>query len=611
MISQHALRPLNRSLLAALALALAAGSDAAAQGLVTSFQPGATGYGDLVALDEATGLDVPLPGEFANLRFLPLDHSGRVTLFEGTLTKPRRRDDIPGANRLELQQLHGDLLRYERIDAPSGARRFGFMNIDAAGMPRIVLERAGAGPLGDLDPFLANVGVSPEGTAILVATRQIADGDVFEIDLATGAAQNRTAGLHPQLVTPGGLALSDDWGVVVTRRGVLRFARSSGAQVEHLAYLNSPRPTWYLGDVVLSNNGQWAAIAAGASGDLAFPFVFGATGPALRVHDVPARLSAAGFAPAYDNGPYLAVSDDGALCAWRVEGLTRELFLGRVPAPGGPPSTAEHVTNDAQFIDTLDEVGQALFVRPDKLVFALGERHFVAGVPEFEGVDYFSAEAPATSGMPLALTNLSMSSGDVTAPFLSGVPSMHPIATLWDPVAERLVLFDDGDGEAVIAVDANGGVTTILDGVKDVDLLSATNAGFLLAVRRTNAAGGNRELHRAPLDLSAPATMIASSSSTAGFDRLIVRRDGWVSFVETLVGGGQRLWRLRVANGAGSTFDAPSALGPALAHTAGGALAFTLQSSPGTETTMLWSRTQAVPAAVDIAPGGSFVLPRD
>ena len=62
-------------------------------------------------------------------------------------------------------------------------------------------------------------------------------------------------------------------------------------------------------------------------------FVFERVGDGIQVTNDPSELSGAGFLPESSAGPYLALSEDGSVAAWRCEGVTREAFVQAVPEP--------------------------------------------------------------------------------------------------------------------------------------------------------------------------------------------------------------------------------------------------------------------------------------
>jgi len=311
------------------------------------------------------------PPELAGITLEPLDFNGRTDLSSLAPESPRLRADVPGANRVELPAHSGSLYRYSRAVPGGPGLRHGLFVVDASAAARPLFEMQGVGANLAAVPFLTRVALAPDGSRVLVATKQSAGGDLFEIDVASGNSINRTSSLAPQRFAPAGLQLGPSWGIAATATGVLRFDLSNASDAQALTF-GGAVPAWFSGEVVLSSNGEHAATIAGDAFDSAYTFAFDLAGDALQVSTQPAWLSGAGFLPEASHGPYLAISDDGSQCAWRTEGATREAFVARVPA--AQPAVEEQVTADANYMDTLDEIGQFFFGRlSTRLSIAVGE----------------------------------------------------------------------------------------------------------------------------------------------------------------------------------------------------------------------------------------------
>lgn len=423
--------------------------------------------GELVLYEEHSGRPVAAPAWGRDLRLLPLDFVGRTQLEEHLPDRPRHRDDVPGASRLALPG-GGTLYRYER--AASDGPRFGFLLVGRGGAPRPALERAGWGAGGAEDPFVPRVAVDPSGAALLVATRPGAGGDLLEVDLATGATHDRTAHVPPLEVSDAGLWLTDAWGFGVAPDGVYRFERAAGALADPVPF-PSPAPAWFSGEATVSPLRRWAATTAGTGPAEQHVWVFAASGPALRASQDAGPVSGAGFLPESLHGPYLAVSDDGRLCAWRQEGVTRECLLARVASP------AMQVTADAWFVDTLDEVGQMSFFDPTRLTMGVGCRDEVEG--NIESFDLFHATLDAQN-VPV-LANRTLSSGDGEPPFEPGTITPETLTRMPDTGA---LLIHDEKGERLIGV--QGAQATLLAAdVKDLYVAEVSSDHVLLGVRRS------------------------------------------------------------------------------------------------------------------------------
>jgi hypothetical protein len=528
----------------------------------------------------------PVPG-FDALTLLPLDFHGRSGLEEWQPDRPRYRADIPGAARLTLPQATGCLYHYRR--ATNDGARYGFLHIDAAGLAHVHLEAAGSGPLLDQDPYHEQVAVSPDGASVLVATALDAGGDLLELRLVDGQVENRTAQLAPQS-WQSGLSLRASMGAAVASDAVWRFARAPAAQAETVAF--PAAPAYFAGELATSANGAWYATVAGAAAAAADVYVFGASGGAARATQSAAPISAAGFAPQHDHGPFLAVSDDGQYAAWRTEGPTREAWIGRVQA--GPLDPPVHISSDANYLDTLDEIGLFGFTLGNALVLGVGKRAdpVLGGL---EALDLFRVSPPASGAV--SLTNLSLSSGVAVAPFLvKGKLGLQLARRL--PGSGDLLLADD-DGEQLLRVSVQSSSAQVLTAqVKELNWIEPL-PGYLLASLRRSTNPKTQDLVRIPTSAAAATTVLSSLPDVFAHTRVAVRGDGSVGFVLT---SGLQEWvvALHVASG---LYVFPTLLplryGSTLAFSPSGALSLaTRPDAAGGLPTLLASWL----------PGGGFVL---
>jgi hypothetical protein len=599
--------PRSLSFLAVLGLAapgipLAAATPAPPAGGVAIFVGPSGGVGDVRFLDENGSARPSGPPELRGIRLLPIELSGRTQLEELLPGRARLRADVPGAARLALPAGAGSLYRYERVEA--GGAVFGYFVVDAEGRPRSVFEMSGTGPGAATDPIPLPVAVDAVGGAILVATTPAAGGDLIEVDLATASAHVRTAAIAPRTFATGGLRLLAGWGVGASAEEVLRFDRQSAAQAAALDFPGGA-PALLQGDVVASGDGLMAATLAGAGPSALHVFAFGPSGTAVQVTSASATLSSAGFLPGALGGPYLALSQDGSCAAWRsVEVPTptetsREAWIRPVSAP----HAEVQVTADANFIETLDEAGQFLFFGAGDLVVMVGERDSALG--DVEGGDFYRVALGAAG--QIALTNLSLTSGDTQPPFIGGTLKSEGGVFQVDGFPGVLMHDDQSSGTGSLrSVNFQTGVLqTLLPSVDTLEAVEIVGSHFALALERTS---GAQELLRLPLDLSASATVLASLPGNFSIRPLAPRPDGTLGL---LVGPGTGLeWlaRVDVPSGA-STLLLPTLLplGPTLATSPQGALA-TSVDLPSGSVFGLWSAGGALGA---FSAGGatSFLLP--
>ncbi|MFN0006922.1 MAG: hypothetical protein ACKVXR_03365 [Planctomycetota bacterium] len=593
-----------------IAILLLSPASGAAPGGVAVFENLSGSIGTVQVYDELTGAPLGGPAQLAGIRLLEIDFSDRSTLTEFLPGRPRLRQDIPGASRIALPKSRGSLYRYAR-PLQSGGEVYGFFRVAADGVVQPLLEQPGIGPGGTTDPFVPRVAIAPLGDAFLCSTKPGAGGNLLEIRFAgSPSVVDRTATSTPLRFSGTGLALLPTFGVAAHSRGVLRFDRATLAEATAVSTSPDPLPAWFSGQVVSSRNGQWVATTAGSSDTALHVYAVGSTGAARRASATPQTVQSIGTLPEEASGPNLAISDDGALCAWRVleptpVGATRECFVGRTqPLPGEMP---ERLSSDQNFLDTLDEVGLFHFRPTGKLLIAVGER---ATPPEtgVEKADLFEVTLP--TGGPASFLNLTMSSGDATVPFDAAPPTLKIQRATLLPDESAVVLFDDaGSAGNLLAVrPGQSGSQTILSGVKSLDLLEIVTRKILFAVHRDGGAEPE-ELYRVSTSLGSPPTLIASVPDGSQFVRPAARRDGWISYV-TLDSSGERLGRVQLLSGSMQSFPgSPTAFGPSFGYSGLGSLVFSIGPPPSPAAFATWplNGSSSVMLQAPSAPG--FVLP--
>ena len=93
-----------------------------------------------------------------------------------------------------------------------------------------------------------------------------------------------------------------------------------------------------------------------------------------------------------------------------------------------------------------------------------------------ESADFFEARLDA-SGAP-AITNLTMTSGESSPPFLA-IPELTPLSMRWVPDAGAFVMHDEdsgGGGSLVSMTPGTPGVQVLLADVKEVDFIEQVGA---------------------------------------------------------------------------------------------------------------------------------------
>jgi len=556
------------------------------------------GFGPL----ESRDLGAPGPPSFPlgtqPLRLLPIEVNGRTDLARHDPLSAWRHDDVPGASRIRLP-LDGGSLYHHELDVGGGAREFGFFLVDAGGQARLLLQLAGSGAAADQNPLLGRVGISRDGTRLLCATSVAAGGNLLEVDLQSAAVIDRTPLQPPLDWRAQSLFLAPSWGLAVHAAGVLRFPRSAAGASAAIDF-GAGGPTWFSGEVAFSALGDHAATVAGSAAQLADVYVISAQGAVARATPLPARISRAGYLPEELDGPYLAVSNDGALVAWRTERNTREAFLARVPWQSA--ATASQLTNDNNFIDTIDEVGQFAFRSDTLLGFTAGERAGLAG--GVDKIDVFSASLGAGAATP-TLQNLSLSSGIASPPFL--LPGRIQPEGAVDLPGGVGRLLQDGDSERLVLLLPQGGTPLpILAQVKAFDDSVRSGDQWLLALRRSSGSQPRQVVRWSPSAALSP-QILFSDDNTDVIAHLTLRGNIG-AFVDEQVNA-ERLYGVDLSGGPLQLFSPRKFhYGSATSISAGGELVTAL-GDPALNVVFARWVPASLPKRLLQAAGPGFVLP--
>jgi hypothetical protein len=557
---------------------------------VAVFEGPPAGPGRVRVLDPQKAAAPVLPAGLQGIRLLPIDFVGRTRLFRLLPDRPRLAEDVP-TGRIVLQGGRGSLYRFARDEGAAGSV-FGYFLVEPSGVARVVHERPGAGPMLADDPFVARIAVAPDGGTLLVATRVAAGGDLLEIDVATGEVFLRTPGAAAFDFSDAGLALHAIWGVGVHAGGVLRFDRASREAAAAVPF-PAPAPGFFSGELVLSSNGAFAATTAGTGADLLHAFVFAPAGAAVRASAIPERLSGAGFLPEAPDGPHLAVSDDGTRCAWRREGVTQEAFIAEIMAPG-----PLHITSDLNYLDTLDAVGQFIFI-DTLLMLAVGEQSAL-GVHQ---LDVYGIELEAgTSGF----TNISLSSGDPDVPFLSPSTIDPEGSSTWNPATGEILLADRGQNQLIAIREGQVGVRVLASDVRDLDFVEPLGDELVIAIRRESGTKP-RQITRLPADLASGPVLLYSDDDADAFVRPAAR-PGAFAFIEDFELF-ERARRIDLATGAVELLTTrPFFYGPSQTFAAGGELVLSVGAAPANAIFLAWPVGKSVLRLASPGQPG-FVLP--
>ncbi len=499
----------------------ALGQSSGVQGSVCVFHGPGGGIGSVVSVHEQTGAVSPSLPQLTGIQLISVDVAQRSHLTELLPSTARFALDDWNVSHVVLPKNLGSVYHYRRQDAKTPV--FGYFLVQPNGAIQVLLERPELP--GGLTPFAQKIGVAPDGQALLIATKLAAGGDLLEVAL-DGSVQNRTQFAPPLRIGTDSLHLGPYFGAVVTGRGFVRFARTAGAQAQLVQLAGGEIQPVYFNALASSINGEWCVGVAGADSSTAYPFVFGATGPARRASTTPSVFAGAGFLPETPSGPYLAVSDDGTQALWRATvttplKTTGEALLGRVAQAVAP----QLLSGDANILDTLDEVGLFGFRVGGVALYAVGERAFGHAGVTLDKADLFLATTTSTGTQ---LTNLSATSGDTTVPF-TALPQWDLQELHMLPDGSGWLIEQDGVTPSIEHLSTTGVRTTLVSGVRRVQQMNQIGSHMLVVVQKQ---GPQRpvDLHCLTFGAAPASQMLQSSSEDTIYSNLSNRQDGWASW---------------------------------------------------------------------------------
>ena len=583
------------SFLCCLLLASAGG----AQASVFEGIPGGTGQ--ILDLDDAHGL--PL---LSNVRFLPMEISGRTCLDAVSAGSAQLRGDIPGANRILLPGEDGSLYHYQTVRVEEQV--FGFLLVEESGSARIVAEFAGWGPEGLASPTSGFVAIDPAGTTLWVFSVPEVGGDLFEINLATGVSTNRTPGSEPLRFLDHGLALFQSFGIAMTDEGPLRLNRAGGPV--HWFAFEGAKPAWFGADVVASDDDSTFAFIAGQSESSTHVYYGRVGGTLKRASDTVTGLTHAGYAYDTGKGPWLALSTDGSACAWVTQGASRELFVCKLNTVN---TNEVQVTHEARFTDTLNDSGVVVFFSPNELVALVGDESG-SEVPKIDNGDFYLVDVTTalnhpSGGAGMIVKNLSGTSGDSSQPFLE-YGTLTNVGGIYRVSGFEGLLALDSEFKRVVSTDWNGAVTILVEGVEMINDLYRVGDEVVMDVLLSGSVGVDEADERSALYRLVPQSMAVSplvEAPPGGFFRgLATLEDGTLAAVATLDTDEEWLGMIGLLSGTTSLLTTlPLTYGPTLGFNLAGSLIFTVELS-GSTYFLEWSPTGL--KLIALSPSG-YVLP--
>lgn len=546
--------------------------------------------------------------QLTGIRLLECVPASRTPLDESFSGRAQLRNDLEQGTRVQLPNARGSVYHYRRDDDSSSS--YGFFSIDDGGEAHVLIELPAAP--GPSDPFLSSVASKSSGSSLLVATQPNAGGDLWQLYTDGSPALNRTEGVPMLVFGRDSFFLSSDLGAAVTTTGVVRFDPHTSECADFVGFGPESTPPWLGLELMPSANGRYIAFIAGDSQAAARPFVVGTGGDAQCMNDVPDYITGAGCLPEVTDGPWLCVSDDGALCAWRVGqshgySYSHELFLARHD-PGAQTLTL-HVTQDALFEPYIDEIGLAYFRPGGQLVFMAGDPGENQAL--LSRADLFGATLDS-NGVP-AIWNLSLTSGEPAPPFLS-YGALELFALRVRPsTGEALLYSRESASHRLLAVDPDlPGVRLVEDGVEGVGPIDSHDGDWYVGLDVPAAA------HQTGLLLleggSCPdlemLLELPTLASPTRFARNPFDHDVYACFSISPSGAAERATQVNGSSGATRDFSPRDLFyGCSLAFTHAGDVILSLSLASGDSFFVVWPPAPAYSHKVWMIPQPGFVLP--
>jgi hypothetical protein len=461
-----------------------------------------------------------------DLEFLPVDLAGIAQRDRLRPGLPQLSDGAPAAH---VRLPDGGSLHLVR-----GAGQTALLHLRADGsleVPLALPETAGPALAGTL-------AVASDASAALLVTPAAQGGRVWLASLA---------GLPPRLLSPAAAAAADPLSLRVSGSraafvagGVLHVAKVAGAALAAPVALGAPGDVT-LPELALSADGRSFAAITQAPGGLRQVQVVDPAIHAWQITSTAGQYDTPNLGSPF--GPWLALAADGSQVAFRATiGAASEVFVRDVPQPVAPTQ----VTANANFTDTIDNVGVIGFIGPGVLQFMAGEKVGGGLAGQLGAADVYVATT--LGGGNLAITNATATSGDLIAPFT--VPGELEVVDLaLDPSGTRMLLIVDPHGAdfALLSAPLDGSAPPVelLPGLADAPELHPAGDGVLVVSRACLACP--RQLQ---LLLPAGALMpLADLPDGLTLDRFTAG-GGRAAFVAAAGPGLQLAARVQVATGA-------------------------------------------------------------
>lgn len=501
-------------------LLLAGASPGAAQDQVQLLRPSAGGGFDVVSCGLLDGR--PLPGNPVASGLVPLstDLNG-LSALEELDAAAGRTEALPGGGSILRLPGHAGSLMLVRREAATA--RFAWWFIAPDGSLRRLIELPGTGPLSDVNPFLSRAAATPNGARALFGTTLAAGGNLLVAPIATGGPiEDRTIGLPPLDLRAESLLFGREFGIATHAAGALIVPDAPLAPAIRVNFENGT-PAHVSAGTVLSPRGTRAALIAGPTASDSHAWVVTEDGLASCANDTPMVMAGAGHYPEAINGPWLAVSDDGTRCAWRAtEGVKTECYSVRLDAVS---PQVEHLTSDANYIDTLDQIGELGFMAFNSLLMGVGETLPGGG---FDRVDLFEVRFQANG--TITQHNLTASSGQTAPPFTL-TPQIESMQIMRTATTDRVLIYDDqGSNGRLLVVQAGvSGASVALDNVRELDWVRRVDGELWFSAERDFGSSRPRHIFRTDGGFMTTPTILVAGGENLLFESPVIGSD-WIAF---------------------------------------------------------------------------------
>jgi hypothetical protein len=431
---------------------------------------------ELLAWSDSTLAPIGAPS-IDKTRLLPLRLWGRAAADALDASLPQTSDEL-GTAAIALPD-GGWLLKAR--DSAHG--EVVVLHVDRSGAAQPLL----ALPLvGNLDPLLDGAAVSavePRAAVVLDVDRT-GRGDVWLLRLDGGGFGS--SGAPARCITSSHAAPDPEGTSLCFADGALFFVdddtrlfrapTDGSADATRVTIPNSAGqvPAQIGQEIAISRDGSTLAFFAGASEKSSDLYVAKADGSCINLSKAPVEFEEPGFLPQTKLGPMLSLSPDGSRITYGVEIPELELYTRASDGSDSPV----HLSSDAEFEHSITDGSTVITFRSGHL-FALAETKTFR--------DFYGAAV--TAGVP-TITNLTLTSGDATAPFEKGATLLPVVAARTDAVLGMLLV-----GDRSTAVAPAFDLITVGDGTSNVRVagleappqLLRRGASRTLAVLQTKA----------------------------------------------------------------------------------------------------------------------------